>query len=321
MRRIADRSGFENAADSADIPFLLILDAHETAGAHRPIRPWLGSESAEVVRVIPPPLELEQVASALQSRLQALHEGSPCAINIFSIFREPEPASAINDEIATQYIEWHVEQHQAAASLQQVYSSLLTQLNETDFCQPPPQADARILSRADVSRFPRKPWVKLRAALGGLPGPGAGLAGAMATEGMGRTYHTREDVETDLRLPLLTKGRWGRRELVVERVKRRKGLEFAEALHQLRTAPLLHPSEAIAIGRLADAAVFVVRGGGSLAAAVRQAVFWPLEMRIPVTGDALDWRRSAKVSPYGSLRSGTVAPQISATPPHSGRNA
>lgn len=323
-----------------------------------------------------------------------------------------------------------------ASSLRQVYSSLLTQLNQNDAQQPMPQADARIVSRADVPQVPSEPRVTLIAALGGVLGLGVGLGGVLLAEATRRTYRSREDVEADLRLPLLTtipKGRWKRRGLVVDWMKRREGLEFAESIRALRTAlifsstreakvimiasaeagegkttvalalaslfasmdrrvllldgdlrrpslatttgrkalwglvsvlageaqtsdailhdpefgfdmlvndapapaasgqlgpvdalstpafrglvegfrrdydiviidtaPLLHASDAIVIGRLADATIFVVREGGSLVGVVKQAVTRLLEMRVAVAGVALNMSRSAASSTYGS---------------------
>lgn len=342
---------------------------------------------------------------------------------------------------------WQMERE--AASLQQVYGTLLTHLNANDAQKPLPHADARIIYRADPPQRPSAPRVKLTTVLGDVLGLGGGLGLALLSEEMRRTYRSREDIETDLRLLLLTtlpQGRWGRRRPLLDWMKRSEGLQFAEAVRQLRTAlmfspareakvimiasagfgegrttialalaslfagigkrvldddlrrpgvaaatrrsppaglaqilagaatpsqailrdaglgfdllaeappapadvaepdqvdalstpafrglidglrrdydlvivdtaPLLHASDAIAIGRLADASLVVVREGTALADDVRQSLARLLEMRIPVVGVALNASRSVASAPYRKpLKPGTVpaAPAIGA---------
>lgn len=64
------------------------------------------------------------------------------------------------------------------------------------------------------------------------------------------------------------------------------------------TAPVLYASDAIAIGKLSDSAIFVVREGVSLVHDVQEAVSSLLDVRIPVAGVALNMSKAQAYTGY-----------------------
>lgn len=242
VQELVARDGLAAAADVA---------ASALIGTLRERRAELQQEAANLATRYGPAHEAvvhvraqhESVEAALASEVEKYVEGLRNEAEIAAI-REQSLAESVRGlegriiEISQSSIQLRQLEREAEA-LRLVYESLLARVKETRTQEAIAQADARIVSRADLPEGPSSPRTKLLAGFGGVMGAALGLAIVFLLEIIANTFRSSAELESSLRLPVLASiplAAWRQPARLLQDLEANPFSPYAERIRQLRTA-------------------------------------------------------------------------------------